>query len=99
MIYLQGKPADTITTGIESIAAGHNAFSFLFEPRRQPAPIKPKKRNPNVSNSQRSVTALETASERALRRMKELATRVNRCEPLCTKSDPDRQQRIKRTAI
>ncbi len=37
--------------------------------------------------------------QKSLKQMKQSATRVNRFEPLCTKSDPDKQQRIERSAI
>ena len=30
---------------------------------------------------------------------RQAATRVNRCEPLCTKSDTDKTQRIQKSAI
>jgi hypothetical protein len=37
--------------------------------------------------------------QQSTKQIKQYATRVNRYEPLCTKSDPDKQQRIQRTPI
>ena len=37
--------------------------------------------------------------QKSLKQIKDDATRVNRFEPLCTKNDPDKTQRIVRTSI
>lgn len=37
--------------------------------------------------------------QQSTKQIKQSATRVNRSEPLCTKNDPDKTQRIQRSAI
>jgi hypothetical protein len=37
--------------------------------------------------------------QQSVKQIKQSATRVNRFEPLCTKSDPDKTQRIERASI
>ena len=47
-------------------------FAILFEPRAIPAAARQKKPSPNVTNSQRSTTSLETPEERKQRRADKL---------------------------
>ena len=86
-IYLQGKPVGVARSGLEYIPAGHNAFCILAETRPQP------------ELSEAAAKRIYNRDAKRRQYDREAATRVNRCEPLCTKSDPHKQQRIQRAVI
>lgn len=86
-IYLQGKPVGVARSGLEYIPAGHNAFCILAETRPQP------------ELSEAEAKRIYNRDKKREQYAREAATRVNRYEPMCTQSDPHKQQRIQKTVI
>lgn len=94
-VYIQGKPVGVVTTGLEQLTRGQNAFAVLSEPKRYPPPPRELTKEEIAAQRNRDNMKANYHARKARDARLQLNSQPFFNVAIATKADADKTSRIR----